>query len=138
MDESKADFQPAINSGIEDRAHHCPTLMKILILAITSILVFQLQTIRAASPEEEARFVAAAKLAFEKHDTDALVALTCWDQVPNKLKADGQQQYAGIINYAKTIAGPPVTDIKLLDPDKSGTQWREVDSGTSGHCRQVI
>ncbi|HZQ48259.1 MAG TPA: hypothetical protein VFC07_14680, partial [Verrucomicrobiae bacterium] len=62
--------------------------MKILILAIASVLVLQLQLVQAASPEEEARFIAAAKQAFVKHDASALVALTCWDRVPDKLKAD--------------------------------------------------
>jgi hypothetical protein len=101
--------------------------MKTLILTIASVLVFQLQTVRAASPEEEARFATAAKQAFEKHDADALVALTCWDRVQDKLKKDGKQQYVGIIGYTKTITGSPVTDIKLVSPDKSGTQWNVDD-----------
>jgi hypothetical protein len=107
---------------IIDRRHYT-TLMKTLILAIASVLIFQLQVVRAASPEEEARFIAAAKQAFEKHDADALIALTCWDKVPDKLKKDGKQQYVGIIGYTKTITGSPVTDIKLSSPDKSGAQW---------------
>lgn len=101
--------------------------MKTLILAITSVLVSQLQTVRAASPEEEARFIAAAKQAFEKHDADALVALTCWDRVPEKLKKNGKQQYAGDVGYVKTIAGPPITDIKLLNPDKPDVHWNVDD-----------
>jgi hypothetical protein len=108
------------------RPHHT-SLMKTLILAITSVLVFQSQAVQAASPEEETRFIAAAKQAFEKHDDDALVALTCWDRVPDKLKKDSKQQYAGIIGYTKTIIGPPVTDIKLLNPDKSSVQWNVDD-----------
>ena len=103
------------------------TLMKTLILALTSVLVLQLQSALAASPEEEARFVAAARQAFEKHDAAALVALTCWDRAPDKLKKNGEQQYVGIIGYAKTITGPPVTDIKLLNPDKSSVQWNVDD-----------
>jgi hypothetical protein len=101
--------------------------MKTLILTTASILAFLLQMVRAASPEEEARFVAVAKQAFEKHDSDALLALTCWDRVPDKLKKDGRQQYAGIIGYTKTITGSPVTDIKLASPDKSGVQWNVDD-----------
>jgi hypothetical protein len=85
--------------------------MKTLILALTSVLALQLQSSLAASPEEDARFVAAAKQAFEKHDADALVAMTCWDRVPDKLKKDGKQQYATI------VAGPHATDIKFISPD---------------------
>lgn len=101
--------------------------MKTLILVIASVLVSQFRAVQAASPEEETKFVAAAKQAFEKHDADALVALTCWDRVPDKLKKDGQQEYAGIIGYTKTITGPPVTDIKLLAPDKSSVPWNVDD-----------
>ena len=102
--------------------HHHITLMKTLILALTSVLVFQLQTVRAASPEEEARFIAAAKQAFAKHDADAFIVLTCWDGVPDKLKKNNKQQYASAVS----VEAPPVTDIKLLNPDKT-SQWNVDD-----------
>ena len=63
--------------------------MKILFFAI-AVLVSPLQSVWAASAEEEARFLAAVKTAFEKHDANALVALSCWDRVPEKLKKSTQ------------------------------------------------
>jgi hypothetical protein len=97
--------------------------MKTLILALTSVLLLQLQSSRAASPEEESRFIAAAKQAFDKHDADALVALTCWDRVPDALKKDGKQQYARI------VAGPPATDLKLTNPSPkdANLEWNVDD-----------
>jgi len=89
------------------------------LLLITSILALQLQPSWSASPEEEARFIAAAKQAFAKHDADALVALTCWDGVPDKLKKDGKQQYAP----AASTEAPPVAEAKLLNPAQADLQW---------------
>ncbi len=43
--------------------------------------------------------------------------------MPDKLKKDGSEQYARVIGYAKTIAGPPVKDAKLLDPKHSSVEW---------------
>jgi len=74
----------------------------------------------AASPEEEARFLNDAANAFAKHDADALVAMTCWDRVPDKLKKDGKQQYVGAV--AGTVA-----DIKLINPDPKhpNLEWKK-------------
>jgi hypothetical protein len=96
--------------------------MKTLILALTSVLVLQLQSVFAASPEEEARFVAAAKQAFAKHDADALAALTCWDRVPDKLKASGKKQYAG--DVAQTAGDITLTN---PDPDYPDLVWKDTD-----------
>jgi hypothetical protein len=97
--------------------------MKTLALLITSILALQLQPLLAASPDEEARFIAAAKQAFAKHDADALVALTCWDGVPDKLKKDGKEEYAP----AASAEAPAVAEAKLLNPEKSDAQWAADD-----------
>ena len=96
--------------------------MKTLILALASVLVLQLQSVWGATPEEEARFVAAAKQAFAKHDADALMALTCWDRVPDKFKDSGKKQYAR--DVAQTA-----TDIKLTnpDPDEPDLVWKDTD-----------
>jgi hypothetical protein len=96
--------------------------MKTLILALTAILVLRLQPVLAASPDEEARFVAAAKQAFEKHDADALMALTCWDRVPDKFKDSGKKQYARDVAQS-------ATDIKLTnpDPDEPDLVWKDTD-----------
>ena len=97
-------------------------IMKTLILTITSVFVLQLQVIRAASPEEEARFVAAAKQAFAKHDANALAALTCWDRVPVKRMTDGIKQYTEEV--AQTA-----TDITLTNPDPEYPDlvWKDTD-----------
>jgi hypothetical protein len=96
--------------------------MKTLILALTSVLVLQLQSSLAASPEEEARFVAAAKQAFAKHDADALAALTCWDRVPDKLKASGKKQY--VRDVAQTVSDITLTNPHLDYPD---LVWKDTD-----------
>ena len=96
--------------------------MKTLILALTAFMALRLQPVLAASPDEEARFVAAAKQAFEKHDADALAALTCWDKVPDKFKDSGKKQYA---RDAKQGA----TDITLTNPDPNSPDlvWQDTD-----------
>jgi hypothetical protein len=64
----------------------------------------------ATPPEEAARFVAAAKQAFENRDVEALMALTCWDRVPDKLKESGRKHYVRDIAHN-------ATDIVLISPD---------------------
>ena len=96
--------------------------MKTFLFTILSVLVLQLQSARAASPEEEARFVAAAKQAFVKHDADALVALTWWDRVPDRLKTSAKKQYASDVAQA-------VSDVTLTDPDPDYPDlvWKDTD-----------
>ena len=96
--------------------------MKTLLLIIASALACQLTAVQAASSGEETKFVAAIKQAFAKHDADALVALSCWDRVPDKLKKDGRQQ------YAKDVA-QTVSEITLTDPDPNypDLAWKDSD-----------
>jgi hypothetical protein len=98
------------------------TFMKILTLALTTVLAFQLHSALAASPEEETRFLSAAKQAFAKHDADALMALTCWDRVPDKFKDSGKKQ------YARDVA-MEATDISLVAPDPKFPDmvWKDSD-----------
>ncbi|HXT12614.1 MAG TPA: hypothetical protein VN873_13705 [Candidatus Angelobacter sp.] len=90
--------------------------------AIAETLVKRLPSARAASPDEEAKFVEAAKQAFEKHDANALAALTCWDRVPNKLRTSGKEQY--VRDVAQTII-----DITLTNPDPNYPDivWKDTD-----------
>jgi hypothetical protein len=104
-------------------------LMKILIFALAAVFAFPFLSVRAASLEEETNFINSVKQAFEKHDADALVALTCWDKVPDKLKKDGKRQYAGDVAYAKSIVGSPIADIKLINSGQSNLEWKEDDDG---------
>jgi len=96
--------------------------MKTLIFVLSTILVFRLQPVLAASPDEQARFIAATKQAFDKHDADALVTLTCWDRVPDKFKESGKKQYAR--DVAQTAA-----DVALTDPDPKypDLEWKDKD-----------
>jgi|GEM_PF-1657475 len=96
--------------------------MKILIFSVVSTLILQLQPVLAATPDEEVRFVAAAKQAFQKHDADGLMAITCWDRVPDQLKESARQIYA-------RDAKQDVTDIKLTKPDtkKPDLMWKDKD-----------
>jgi hypothetical protein len=73
--------------------------------------------------QAEASFITAVTNAFAKHDADALVAITCWDHAPEKLKNSGRQQYLGIVS----AAGPPIKDLKLLDPKHPGPDWNVDD-----------
>jgi hypothetical protein len=97
--------------------------MKTLILALTSALVFQLQSAVAASPEEEARFLAAVRQGFDKQDTNALFALTCWDRVPEKSIEYGKAQLVRDITTMK------VSDMKLIDADPKfpDREWKDKD-----------
>lgn len=96
--------------------------MKTLLFALAVFLSLPFQSVRAAAQKEEARFLAAAKQAFEKHDADALMALTCWDRVPDKFKASGKKQYAR--DVAQTA-----TDIALTNPDPNypDLTWKDTD-----------
>ena len=96
--------------------------MKLFISALAVLLLLPFQSVRAASQDEEARFLAAAKAAFERHDADALMALTCWDRVPDKLKDSGKKQYArDVVQTA--------TDITLINPDPKfpDLEWKDTD-----------
>jgi hypothetical protein len=95
-------------------------VMKIFILALAAIFSLSVQSVRAASPEEEARFFNAATNAFAKHDADALVAMSCWDRVPDKLKASGRQQYVRDVALS-------ATNITLINPDPNfpDLEWKD-------------
>jgi hypothetical protein len=76
---------------------------------------------------EEARFVAAVKRAFAKHDAEALSALTCWDRVTDKFKDSGKKNQAEEVKRT-------VTDITLINPDPQYPvrEWKEADGVTYG------
>jgi hypothetical protein len=101
--------------------------MKKCLFTFASVLLLQLQTGVAASPEEEARFVAAVKQAFEKHDAEGLIALTCWDRVTDKSKDFGKRHFAKVV--ARTA-----TDFTLTNPDPQYPvgEWKEADGVTYG------
>ncbi len=86
-----------------------------------------------ASAAEEARFLAAAKAAFEKHDADALAALTCWDRVPAKLKESGKKQYAR--DVAQTVTHMTLTK---PDPRFPDLEWKDTDGVAYRSNLQVI
>ena len=96
--------------------------MKIFLLALGVCLSLPLQPVWAASKEEEGRILTAAKSAFEKHDAGALMAITCWDRVPDKFKDSGKKHY--VRDVAKTV-----TDITLKSPDPKfpDLEWKDSD-----------
>ena len=93
--------------------------MRIFILTL-AIITLPFCSTRAASQQEEARFLAAAKSAFEKHDAEALATLTCWDRVPDKLKESGKKHY--VRDAALTM-----TDMALTPPDPQSPdlEWKD-------------
>jgi hypothetical protein len=68
---------------------------------------------RAAGAEEEARFLAAVRKAFDSRDADAVDALTCWDGVGEKLKQDGHATHEALVKQKGVVY-----EFKLVDPDR--------------------
>jgi hypothetical protein len=108
-------------------------LMKTIPLALGVFLFLPMPSARAASPKEEAKFLAAAKAAFAKHDANALVALTCWDRVPDKLKDKGKKRYAEEV--AITVTGITLTNPDAEFPD---LEWKDKDGVAHRSNRPVI
>ena len=103
--------------------------MRALIAVVTSVVVFQVHSALAASPEE-ARFLTAAKLAFEKHDADGLVALTCWDRVPQRIRQTAKRQYARAFYRGKaeiTLTNADPEFVKVQGEWKRGEDPRFAD-----------
>ena len=51
----------------------------------------------AATPQEEARFLADVKSAFEKKDSQAFLNLFCWDRVPPFIKSVSEKTAPGTV-----------------------------------------
>ena len=99
--------------------HHRNTLMKNLILVIALLLGSHLQSVLAASTNENARFVAEARAAFTKHDINRLMALYCWDGVGEDLKAATRAEnskYIGRTFLEITLTGP--------NPEWTVREWK--------------
>ena len=96
--------------------------MKKMVLVLISVLALQSQSTLAASAEEQSRFLTAAKQAFEKKDVEALMALVCWDRVPDKFKESRKKQYTRDFGDASG-------DIALTDPDPNypDHEWKDKD-----------
>ena len=67
---------------------------------------------KLASQEEEARFLAAVRKAFDARDASILDTLTCWDRMPEKAKRNLQGSYAALVAQ-KGVA----YDFKLVEPE---------------------
>jgi hypothetical protein len=101
--------------------------MKTFFFALLVFLPIFFQSAPAATQDEDARFVTAARKAFDTHDADALASLTCWERVPDKLKESGKKQYArdaarAVTNVMLTNPDPKLPD--LVWKDKDGTVYR--------------
>lgn len=64
---------------------------------LLAVLLSPLAT-RAATPEDEAAFTAAAQKAFDAHKPDGLNDLTCWDGTTDKQKKAAQQVYQSLMD----------------------------------------
>jgi hypothetical protein len=66
----------------------------------------------AASSEEQQRFVATARKAFEARDSAQMDAMTYWDGVPEDRKKNLRHSYASLVAEKDVLF-----DFKLVDPD---------------------
>jgi hypothetical protein len=80
----------------------------------------------AATPEEEARFLAEVRKAFAARDASGLDALTCWDRVPAKLKENLQAAYASLVAEQGVVF-----DFKLADPDRKFVDRDRTEEGVT-------
>jgi hypothetical protein len=96
--------------------------MKNLILVIALLWGSNLNSVLAASTNEEARLVAEARAAFKKHDVNRLMALYCWDGVQDATKAATRE--ANLEAVKRTVI-----DVTLTDPDPKWTvrEWKRGD-----------
>lgn len=77
----------------------------------------------AATPEEEARFLAALREACLKQDKEALVALSNWDRVPPEIKRQAIEGMAHVIN-------DPIKSIEYEALDESRVLTRTINGIT--------
>jgi hypothetical protein len=99
--------------------------LKTILMALTACLSLSILPAQAASPAAEARFLAAAKAAFQKHDAAALTALVCWDRVPENLQVSGKERLAREVALT-------ATDLVLIAPDPQlpDLEWKDA-TGTA-------
>jgi hypothetical protein len=74
-----------------------------------------------ATPEEQARFLTAVRQAYDKHDTNDIFTLVCWDGVSDK-DTDGLKKM-----LVREVA-EKVSEMTLIDPDpKISDEWKDKD-----------
>lgn len=97
--------------------------MKTFVFAFAVLVFLPFQSVQAASPEEQARFLAAVRQAYDKQDTNALFALVCWDRVTRKDADSARKQFERI------LSGTKVADMVLVDPDPKlpKHEWTDKD-----------
>jgi hypothetical protein len=67
---------------------------------------------KLAAADEESRFLAAVRKAFDARDAGGLDPLTCWDRMSNQRKQNLQHAYAAIVEQNGVKY-----DFKLVEPD---------------------
>jgi hypothetical protein len=87
----------------------------------------------AATPVEEARFVAVVRKAFDEHKSATLVELTCWDRVSEKTKKEAEGMYADLVNQKDVV-----WDFKLVDPDPKAVEKERTEPGVAGRANIAI
>ena len=95
--------------------------MKTFIIALAVFIILPFQSLRAATPEEQARFLTAVRQAYDKQDTNAIFALVCWDGVSDK-NTDGLKKM-----FVREVA-EEVSAMTLVDPDPNvSLDWKDKD-----------
>ena len=84
--------------------------MKTFIFTLAVFISTAFESVRAASPEEEANFLTAVRQAFDKQDTNALFTLTCWDRVPDRFIKSAKNLNMREIAWE-------ISDLTLVNPD---------------------
>ena len=96
--------------------------MKTFIIALAVFIILPFQSVRAATPEEQARFLTAVRQAFDKQDTNAIFTFVCWEGVAVK-DTDGLKKM-----LVSEITEMKVSDMTLVDPDpKVPDVWKDED-----------
>jgi hypothetical protein len=76
----------------------------------------------AATPEEEKRFVAAVRKAFEERKGAGLVEVTCWDRVSEKTRKGSEGMYGELVGQKDVV-----WEFKLVDADAKQEKPRVED-----------
>ena len=81
---------------------------------------------KLAAEEEEARFLAVVRKAFEARHASGLDALTDWDRMPEKLKKNLQGSYAALVAEKGVVF-----DFALIDPDLKFVDRDRLEDGVT-------
>lgn len=105
--------------------------MKTHLLFIILLSAFTAIEAIAVTPEEEARFAAAAKKAFDAHDASGLAELTYWDGVPETQKQITRARYEEMVKTSDL-------DVSLVDRDPKFADRPWTKNGVAYHANLPV